>query len=60
MFHRKERDASAVARAKRMHDECMKDPEYAEKWSALTYALAELVDAFWKRGMSLGLNSAGP
>lgn len=43
MFHRKERNASAVARAKRMHDECMKDPEYAAKWSALTYALAPLL-----------------
>lgn len=35
----KQRDEAAVMRAKEMHDECMKDPEYAAKWKTLTAAL---------------------
>ncbi len=32
-------DADRMKRAKEMHAECMKDPEYAAKWNALTAAL---------------------
>lgn len=41
MKHRltKQRDASAQKRAKEMHEECMKDPEYAAKWNELTSQL---------------------
>lgn len=34
-----QRDETAIKRAKEMHDECMKDPDYAAKWNALTSAL---------------------
>lgn len=40
---RKKRDAAAVARARKMHKECMQDPEYAMKWTALTIALRGLL-----------------
>ena len=33
------RNADALKRAKEMHDECMKDPEYRTKWEALTKEL---------------------
>lgn len=37
MTHRltKQRDLAAEQRAMEMHEECMKDPEYAAKWNAL-------------------------
>jgi hypothetical protein len=38
-MRRKKRDEAVLNRAKEMHDECMKDPEYAAKWNALTSAL---------------------
>jgi hypothetical protein len=36
---KQQRDAAAMKRAEEMHEECMKDPEYAAKWNAVTAAL---------------------
>lgn len=32
--------SEAQKRAKEMHDECMRDPEYAAKWNALVASLS--------------------
>lgn len=37
------RNATAIKCASEMHDECMKDPEYAARWNALTASLAGLL-----------------
>lgn len=45
MTHRltKQRDESAARRAREMHDECMKDPEYRKMWEELTAALRNVL-----------------
>lgn len=40
----KKRDAAAVAKARKMHKECMQDPEYALRWTALVLAIGHLAD----------------
>ncbi len=40
---RKQRDDEAMRRAKALHDECMKDPEYRQRWETLTKELFGLL-----------------
>lgn len=42
-MRRKHRDESVIRRAKEMHEECMKDPEYAAKWREVTAGLFGLL-----------------